>query len=128
MDIIAILAIGSFALMVPVALTAYPIWYLLHKPLTIKLDPLLFKEPYFKRSELTSCQFFPYSAIKTAIYMYLIAAPTLAKKKRFRGLQVELPVSTGIRWASRVWVFSSMLGGAACIIILTSSVYFFFII
>src|SRR5690606_37829601 len=110
MDISVIVFVGALALAVPVGLTFYPIWYFIHEPLCRKLDPILFKEPYFRKSELQRYQHYPLCIIKSANYMYLIAIPSLAKKRRFRNFQGQFTVSAAIRFASIIYVLMALLG------------------
>lgn len=90
--------------------TCYPLWYILHRFLSKRLDPLLLKEPYFTRAEQFNYQFFPLYLVKAINYVYLVAWPTLAKKKRFKGLNHELPISPALR-AACIVLFSLMLFG-----------------
>lgn len=69
-----------------------PLWAALHHLLPSRLDPILFRKPFFKTSELLNYKFFPLSLFRSMNYIYLIALPTLAKKKRFKGFHEPLPV------------------------------------
>jgi len=75
------------------SLIYFPLWAVLHKLLPPKLDPILFREPWFQKSELVNYQFFPLSLIRSLNYSYLIAWPSMAKRRRFKGLEQALPVS-----------------------------------
>lgn len=90
--------------------TAYPLWFILHKMLCKKLDPILFREPYFKRQELTNYLVWPLSMIRSLNYIYLIGLPSWAKKKRFKGFNQRLPVSKVEVMACRVEVILVVLG------------------
>ncbi|WP_111641128.1 hypothetical protein [Marinimicrobium alkaliphilum] len=76
---------------------AFILWYALHLVLSPRLDPLLFKDPYFTRSEQVSYQCFPLSFLKSGNYVYLLVAPSLAKKRRFKGLSEPVPVGRVMR-------------------------------
>lgn len=65
---------------------------ILHSTLIARLDPVLFKAPYFHEKELKSLMVWPLTMVKTLGYMMLIACPKLAKWKRFKGVGEALPV------------------------------------
>lgn len=94
----------------------YPLWLVLHTLLTKKLDPILFKEPYFQRSELTNYRVFPLSALRSFAYIYLVAAPRWAKKKRFKGFNEPLPITKNIKIACKIQ-FAMMLFGSIYFIV-----------
>ncbi|WP_404364567.1 hypothetical protein [Marinobacter sp.] len=75
-----------------VAILFYPTWIVLHKVLSKKLDGYIFKEPYFSRSEMINYRSFPLSLVKSINYIYLVAFPRWAKRKRFQALNEDLPV------------------------------------
>lgn len=102
---IVIMAIGLL-----IALTLYPLWIVLHQILPKRLDAILFKEPYFQKSELVNYQCWPLSYLKSMNYIYLIAAPSLAKKKRFKGFNEPLPIGPGLRVACKL-NFSLLMAG-----------------
>lgn len=93
-----------------VGATAYPLWFILHIRLTRKLDSLLFREPYFKKQELTNYLVWPLSMIRSLNYIYLIALPRWADKKRFKGFNQHLPVSQSEILACRVEAVLVILG------------------
>ncbi len=110
MDILIVIYLGFLGLGLLIALIFYPVWYFSHQLLCQKLDSLLFREPYFKESELRNYQFYPLCALKSGNYMYLIALPKLAKLRRFRNFEGELPVSTGLRIVSKLFIYTGVLG------------------
>ncbi|MBU3068580.1 hypothetical protein KOI40_02050 [Aestuariicella sp. G3-2] len=61
----------------------------LHISLCKRLDPLLFKEPYFQQSELGIYNSWPLSIIRSTSYMLLITWPKLVKK-RFNKLNTDI--------------------------------------
>lgn len=93
-----------------VGATAYPLWFVLHKRLTRKLDSVLFREPYFNKQELTNYLVWPLSMIRSLNYIYLIALPQWAKKKRFKGFNQHLPVSQSEVLACRAETVLVILG------------------
>lgn len=40
------------------SIICYPLWYILHRVLSKRLDPIMLKEPYFNRTEQFNYQFF----------------------------------------------------------------------
>lgn len=61
----------------------------LHISLCKAFDPLLFKEPYFKKQELGVFNTWPLSIIKSTSYMLLIVKPRLVHK-RFSTLTLKI--------------------------------------
>jgi hypothetical protein len=61
----------------------------LHISLCKNLDPLLFKEPYFKKQELGIFNTWPLSIVKSTSYMLLIVKPRLVHK-RFSTLTLKI--------------------------------------
>lgn len=85
-----------------VIVLAYGLWIYLHAVLSKRLDPILLKEPYFTKSEQMNCLVWPLSFIKSLNYIGLIAAPKVAKRKRFRGFNQELPLSPQLKRLCRI--------------------------
>lgn len=88
----------------------FPLWALLHKLLTPRLDNILFREPWFTRPELTNYQFCPLSLLRSLNYIYLIGWPRMAKRKRFKGFNAQMPVSKTLTWLCRVQIFMAFSG------------------
>ena len=111
-----------------VGVTFYPLWIILHNILVPKLDHILFKEPYFKKSELINYVDWPLSFIKSINYIGLIAFPKLAKRKRFKGFNGQLPVGPILKIVCK-FEFSLMLFGAVMCVVafgyLGIAVFFF---
>ena len=93
-----------------IALIFFPLWAVLHKLLPPKLDPILFKEPWFQKSELVNYRFFPLSLIRSLNYSYLIAWPSMAKRRRFRGLEQNLPVSVFVTTLCKIYTSAALIG------------------
>lgn len=93
-----------------VALIFYPLWAVLHRILCRQLDPMLFRKPFFQETELESYQAFPLSLLKSINYIYLIAYPTLARRKRFRDLDRELPISKPLKALCKLHFSIGVLG------------------
>ncbi len=108
--------------------TIYPLWIVLHNVLGPKLDHILFKEPYFRKSELANYVSWPLSLVKSVNYIYLIAAPGWAKRKRFKELKEPLPISRSLTVFCKIQ-FCLMLFGAVMFFIFFGymgiAVYFF---
>lgn len=73
-----------------------PVWAVLHHYLTPRLDPQLFRQPFFHASELVNYRLFPLSLLRSLNYIFLIGWPSLARRRRFRELSDKVSVS---RWA-----------------------------
>jgi len=101
----------------------YPLLYILHRLLSSRLDPVLFKDPYFNRAEQFNYRFFPLYLVKAINYIYLVALPTMAKKRRFKGLDMPLPIGKALR-ATCIFQFSLMVVGTLVGIIWFSSLIF----
>jgi len=77
---------------------------IMHNILYPRLDPILFKEPWFNPAQLEMFSAWPLSLIKTVIYMFLIAYPNLIrKKKRFKNLKEVPPVEPNIKIACKIY-------------------------
>jgi|SRR5690625_159062 len=109
------------------AITCYPLWYILHRVLSKRLDPLLLKEPYFNRAEQFNYQFFPLYLVKAVNYIALVAWPTLAKKRRFKGSREDLPISPALR-AVCIIQFTLMWIGALAYLVLMALVTYTWIV
>lgn len=68
---------------------AFPLWFVLHRLLE-PLDAVLLREPFFPKWDQPNWQVWPVSYIKTFNYICLIAVPSIAMRKRFKGLD-EVP-------------------------------------
>jgi hypothetical protein len=106
--VLVIMGTGSLAMIV-----VFPLWIILHNKLS-KLDSILLREPFFKKSEQINCLVWPLSYLKTVNYIGLIAAPRYAKRVRFRGFNDPLPVDkrTVIACKVQFWlmVFCGFMG------------------
>lgn len=96
-------------------ITMIPLWIYLHRVLS-RLDDILLREPYFRRSEQINCLVWPFNYWKTGIYFTLIAAPNISRRKRFKGLTDPLPVSRRTVIACRIQ-FSLLLFGSLLFIV-----------
>lgn len=88
----------------------FPLWAVLHKYLTPRLDDLLFREPWFQKAELTNYRFFPLSLLRSLNYIYLIGCPRMAKRKRFKGLEAVIPVGKAVVILCRAQMFMAFFG------------------
>jgi len=86
--------IGFYAVLLtfPAIPVAVVIGIVLHNTLIKRLDPILFKRPYFQEKELLLYVTWPFSLLKTAGYIMLITCPGAAKWKRFKGFDKAVPV------------------------------------
>jgi len=94
----------------------YPMWAVLHKMLSKRLDDTLLVEPYFNKSEIVNYQIFPLSMLKSLSYIYLIAAPSLAKRKRFRDFKGEVQVSEPLKLACKIHFSMAIFGLILCVV------------
>lgn len=70
-----------------------PVLVVLHYHLTPRLDPQLFRKPFFQASELVNYQSFPLSLLRSLNYIFLIGWPSLARRRRFREFSGKVIVS-----------------------------------
>ena len=119
---IVLACIGLFLI-----LTYYPLLYILHRVLSKRLDPIMLKGPYFNRTEQFNYQFFPLYLVKAVNYIALVAWPTLAKKRRFRGAREDLPISPALR-AVCIIQFTLMWIGALAYLVLMALVTYTWIV
>ncbi|SRR5690606_11275336 len=127
-DPVFLIALIICAIVFGIGVTFYPLWIILHNILCPKLDHILFKEPYFKKSELVNYGDWPLSFLKSMNYVYLIAAPSLAKRKRFKGSNEHLPIGPILKFICKVEFCLMLCGGLMCIVFFSYmgiAVYFF---
>lgn len=115
--------LGLMGLGALIGLVYFLLWAVLHRLLPPKLDPILFREPWFKKSELVNYQFFPLSLIRSLNYSYLIAWPRMAKHRRFKGFDRNLPVSAGIIVLCKVHMSAAFLGTLVAIFYFAIALY-----
>ena len=84
-NIFLVLFFGSVVL----AFTTVVLWHILHLVLCKKYDKILFREPYFRLTELTVYRSWPLSLFRSMGYILLLGIPTLAKKRRFKGVSID---------------------------------------
>lgn len=99
---------------------------LLHSLLTNKLDPVLFRQPYFNTAELANYQIFPLSGLRSLNYSYLIAWPTMAKRRRFKALNSDIASNWLVRNLCRVHIATGILAPLICIFYFASGGYVLF--
>lgn len=128
MDPLLVVALLFYGIGIFLGVTVYPFWVVLHKILSRRLDSLLFREPFFNKSELINYRVFPLSALKSFAYIYLIAKPAWAKKKRFAGFDEDgnLPITRPIRVACKVHFFLMLFGGVFAILFFTFITWAYF--
>jgi len=77
---------------------------IMHNILYPRLDPILFREPWFNSAQLDMFSTWPLSLIKSMNYMFLIAYPGFfLNRKRFNGLKTVPPVQPSIKAACKVY-------------------------
>ncbi|UZJ42927.1 hypothetical protein OOT55_09700 [Marinimicrobium sp. C6131] len=91
-ELISTIGLYAVLLTFPAIPVAIIIGIVLHNTLIKRLDPVLFKRPYFREKELHLYVTWPFSFLKTAGYIMLITCPKAAKWKRFKGFDKSVPV------------------------------------
>ena len=127
-DPVFLIALILCAIALGLGVTVYPLWIILHNILGPKLDRILFKEPYFRKSELANYVEWPLSFVKSLNYIYLIAAPGWAKRKRFKELKEPLPIGATLKIFCKIEFCLMLFGGVMCVVFfsyLGMAVYFF---
>ncbi len=81
--------LGLFGGIVVIVLMLIVLWHVLHVFLCNKYDESLFKQPYFRATELTVYSAWPLSLFRSMSYILLLGIPSLAKKSRFEGVVVD---------------------------------------
>lgn len=91
-------------------ITLLPFLIVMHNMLSPRLDPILFKEPWFHPQQLIIFNSWPMSFIKSVIYMFLIAYPNYTRrKKRFKDLKEVPVVSSSIQNACKLYTILHLL-------------------
>ena len=65
------------------------LWHILHFILCKKFDDQLFREPYFRSNELAVYSDWPLSLFRSMGYILLLGVPKLAKKRRFKDVNLD---------------------------------------
>lgn len=99
-------------------LVTFSTWGVLHIILCHRLDPILYKEPHFYHVELSTLSFWPFSFLRSALYMGLIVIPSSLKKRRFKTFNDELPVGPALSLACKITLMLMLTSGvlAACLL------------
>lgn len=107
-DTISLVFLIIAVIILSASIIGYPLWMVIHHILCKKLDSILFREPYFQKSEPVNYLCWPLSCIRSLNYIGLLAAPRISKRSRFRGFDEPLPVGCALEVACKVQ-FSLML-------------------
>ena len=109
---IAVMAVVLSLLLMFVLVILFTIMGFILSP---KLDPELYNERWFTHAELAIFSYWPFSMIKTGVYLALIGFPErMLKTKRFKGLDIELdphPLLLLIAKMSMFMIFTAILCG-----------------
>lgn len=100
---------GLFFGALAIAITIILLWHILHIILCKKYDELLFKQPYFRPTELAVYSSWPMSLFRSMSYILLIGTPSLATKRRFKGVRLELSDSFFLVLICRTFLFLVVL-------------------
>lgn len=65
------------------------LWHVLHFILCKKYDDLLFREPYFRVTEIAVYNAWPLSLFRSMGYALLLGMPSLATKRRFKNVVLD---------------------------------------
>lgn len=65
------------------------IWHVLHIMLCKKYDDLLFRKPYFRKTELEVYSSWPLGLFRSMGYILLLAVPSIATKRRFKNVVLD---------------------------------------
>ncbi|MGD8177439.1 hypothetical protein [Marinimicrobium sp. ARAG 43.8] len=96
LDVINTIGVYSVIPAIPLVLLSVIFGIVLHNTLISRLDPILFKEPYFHKKELNTYVVWPLTILKTVGYILLVTSPKMAKWKRFKGFSGTLPVGKSL--------------------------------
>jgi len=108
-NIIFLIGFGSLFIFLSLASILLVCLIIMHNILYRKLDSILFRDPFFSSAELALYSAWPLSLVKSAQYMFLITYPNFLKRKRFKGLEQELPIGLRIRIASKLYMYLEFL-------------------
>ncbi len=64
-------------------------WHILHFILCRRYDDILFREPYFRVTELAVYSAWPLSLFRSMGYILLLGVPSLATKRRFKNVVLD---------------------------------------
>lgn len=82
----------------------------MHNFLSKRLDPILFREPWFTSAEMALYSSWPLSLIKSVNYMFLITYPNyVKKKKRYKSLKDVPIVQPSLKIACKIYTFIHLL-------------------
>lgn len=119
-EVIGNVAVYCIWVMIPILPLFMVLGFALHYILLVRLDPILFKEPYFHKKELPVFSVWPFSMIKALMYILLVTWPKLAKCKRFKGVDRPLPIGRGIVLSCYIELVLLALICLAAVILITA--------
>jgi len=103
--------------------------HILHLMLSRRLDPILFNYQWFSIGEVAMMSLWPFSLFKSSYYAFLITFPNFARRKRFKGLQNNLPIETPLRIASKIYMYfyilTAMVGVALLVFVVIYLIFYF---
>lgn len=95
----------------------FSLWFVMHR-LLAPLDSDLLKAPYFQKFEQVNCLAWPFNYWKTMIYSFLIAAPNVSRRKRFKGLEQVPEVGSLTRLLAKTHVAALLLSASMAFVYL----------
>ena len=86
------------------------LWHALHYVLCKKYDALLFREPYFRLTELIVYSSWPLSLFRSMGYIVLLGVPSLAKRRRFKCVTLDSSNEYFLVLLCRIFIVVGVLG------------------
>ena len=83
-----------------------PVWQILHFILCPRYDKHLFKQPYFRPMEIAVLSSWPLSLFRSLAYILFVAAPSVAKWRRFVGAEPDVKNGLWLVLLCRLFLFS----------------------
>ncbi len=108
-DILGVIAISLIAIGFLLIFILAIFIHILHPLLSRRLDSLLFNPQWFSIGEVAMLSLWPLSLFKTSHYIFLITFPNYARRKRFKGLQENLPIEPPLKLAASILMYLHIL-------------------
>lgn len=96
--------------MVVISGTIIILWHILHFILCHKYDASLFKEPYFRPTELGVYSSWPMSLFRSMGYISYVALPGLSIRRRFKDRSPDKSNGIVLVFVCRLFLFMILIG------------------
>ncbi len=126
-DGLATIALSSFLLFGLFFIILTIFIHILTFLLSRRLDSIVFNDKYFSLGEISMLSLWPFSLFKSSYYTFLITFPNFARKKRFKGLQTDLPIEPPLRMASEIYMYLYILTALVGIVMFVSMFTFYIV-